>query len=239
MKQVFFFLICISGGAWAQVSSSINAYEELENIRKAYGNIKTMTQELILRSYTGATAAVPHEEMKGKVYINGAMMESIIDGTVTLQNATCKVLVNPADKTIEIYDPAELRAVDWSAGVSIDSYKDICKSLKASELKNGTRKIVFYFLEGHPLSSCEVYYTTGSYVLQKIVMFFSDSHHIDDDPTKPLVYPKAEIVYRNVNFSPVIPSGYFNEGKYVILNGDPKPAAKFKGYQVSDFRTLN
>lgn len=215
MKHFFTYLLFLSlfaGGSRAQ-----NAKEDFARINKAYAETSRLSMRIVYTVYSNHTSLNAIDRQEGTYKKENANYSNSLMGAETIVNNSKMLTINREHKTMRL-SPAKPYNSGAMAGVDLET---ILKSYKKIEFLNWGKKekgYVIHFRDGQSaLSRCELHFSTETYLVTRMVLYYSTDMEFSEDGTGRAEKPRVELDFTEISTNPRFSKEEFDLGKYIVF----------------------
>lgn len=233
MKKVLLAIAVFSLFSFGIPNETIQrAKQDFAALNKAFSSEK-MSVEMIYNFYEYHDSNSPIETKKGVYYKKGNSQYSKIMNTEMLRNDNMTITAQTEDKLLVVSGPMSKTPL---ISVGPDTLLRICKSIQSFKLPNNQIKYELVFPDNTEVEfkKLELVYESGSYKLNKFVMYFKKQDKVNEDGSLQPITPKVEVLYKNYNKTNVDVLPVFNESNYVtkVSKNKYKCSGKYQDYEI-------
>ncbi len=218
---------------WSVIDKSV-LVSDLVALNKYMLHMTTCQLNVTESSFEDYSSSIYHDRSEGYFKRDKYEYSSYILGVYTIQDNTCRIVIDSAKKTIMVADPTKSIDPSFSA---MDT-KSLFKMCTHAEIAK-SEKYTYYrleFSEGYAFTSYEM--TIKDSLPVKVVLYYSKK--IKRTGSNESTRPRVEIDLDNWTTSVSDKKNAFDTDNYVSKKGDqyflkPRYAGKFK---LSDVRVL-
>lgn len=213
-----------------------NAKEDIKAINAFYQKHKKISMEVKYIVYPSHMSVAAYETTEGSVKKDGNNFFQKMGEVVTMRNTKYQIAVDPYNQHI-IVGTAPSGSAAPLAAADLDSLIKYALNVTVMPLQNNVRRMTFSFPDANEFEKVEIFYSTETFFVQKMLLFFSQEISMDDEGKQPEQKPRMEIRYSNLNTNPVFEANLFSEKNYFDLKGTKLVATgKYNNYQLFDQR---
>ena len=228
-------LLCASATyAWQEITQT--EFDKVsKNSTDFYKDKEHYSVKVVHASYRGHGAVTAYEQIEGYYRFDHGSYHSLLAGIHTIQNNTCRVVIDTAAKSILVGDLTNNKADDVSEINYKNSMMDVKKFMKCPI---GTA--MRYRLEYNEKPLYESYETeiNASGMMSEMLIYYRKEYQINpQDANSAKAKPKLKITWTEFSEKTVFAADEFSTQKYFTeSNGKLTPTPKYKGYRITDVR---
>lgn len=211
MRQVLI-IICLVLKLHSSKGQNFN--EDYKHCFDFYTNTTSLSMKVHVRNFTTKDDSRGEEISVSEIKKLGNNYYTSFNGTEMLVNEKGIFVINHIERWIKIYKPQKLKKINLTSMTGVDSLiGSNYSSVKYHGIVNDSKHYTGYLMKG-TYKQLEMYFNVKMNYLSKLIYYFPPSDTENDFGAY-----KMEILYDNVNLSPVNPT-WFNENKFVRSEGN-------------------
>lgn len=213
--------------------------EDLEKINARYNELGDISMNMEYKVYANWKSEIPIQIEKGELIKKGRIIYSKIGSVESLNTLDYNVVVDHDLKSIAIMPVITPEAIENNLSAisgNLSQVLKVCKRIEMVEINAQQNKCTLVLPDGSfEYNKLEITYNSKSYLISKLVMYYTEAQNLkgDDDGLKET--PRIEISYRNYITNPNYASVALTYERFLSKKGGKYFCKqKYTGYELVD-----
>lgn len=236
LKQLLllWLLSLVPGLSVFQARAQQEVLDAINKINAAYLSLNSYSASFEYLLYEGSQRNNSIEKESGVYYRMGDASYMNCLGVENIINSSFNVSVYHEERMMLVGMTAaakRLPLADLLAQLKVDTLWDLYERVNFSQIDKKRAACTFYLKKGRELRSIKITYSTKTYLLEEVLMEFSDDFKLDGGIT--VKNPQLLLRYYNVKLNGRIPAKHFSEKRFFTRqNGKIQLSPAFQNYQL-------